>query len=141
MHRIAFSLLAAVALASCTATPQEIARTDAAEAEQAGKLEKRLAGLVPGKPQSCVPYSQIRGSNSYGQTILYQHGTRQFYRNDTSPGCRIGFNDIMVTQTPISQLCRGDIVTLVDRNTGFPTGSCALGDFVPYRRPSRSGDS
>lgn len=138
MSRIAVVIGCAALLAGCAATPEEIARSDASTARELARLEKRLAGLVPGEPQSCVPYSQLRGSNSYGQTILYQQGTRSFYRNDTSPGCRIGRDDILVTQTPIGQLCRGDIVTLVDRNTRLPNGACALGEFVPYRAPSQS---
>lgn len=138
MRAIAFPLLTVIALAGCAATPQEIARSDAADARQAEQLDKKLAGYVPGKPQSCVNQSQLRGSNQYGQTILYQQGTRTYYRNDTSPGCRIGRDDILVTRTPTGQLCRGDIVTLLDRNTRMANGACALGDFVPYLRRSQS---
>lgn len=139
MRAIALSLWSAIALTGCTATPKEMARSDAADARQLARLEKRLAGYVPGEPQSCVNQSQLRGSDQFGQTILYQQGTRTFYRNDTSPGCRLGQDDILVTQTPTGQLCRGDIVTTIDRTSRFMTGSCSLGEFVPYRRASHTG--
>ncbi|UZK68187.1 hypothetical protein OKW76_08870 [Sphingomonas sp. S1-29] len=139
MRAIAFPLLSAIALAGCAATPEEMARSDAADARQMARIEKKLAGYVPGEPQSCVNQSLLRSSDQYGQTILYQQGTSTYYRNDASPGCRLGQDDILVTQTPTGQLCRGDIVRTVDRTAGFMTGSCSLGEFVPYRRASRSG--
>ena len=43
-------------------------------------------------------------------------------------------DDILVTRTFGSQLCRLDIVRTVDRTGGFQTGFVALGEFVPYRK-------
>jgi hypothetical protein len=37
-----------------------------------------------------------------------------------------------VTRTSSSQLCRGDIATVIDTSTRTPVGSCVFGDFVPY---------
>ena len=39
----------------------------------------------------------------------------------------------LVTRSQGSQLCRGDIGTVTDMTSGMVVGSCALGDFVPYK--------
>jgi hypothetical protein len=33
----------------------------------------------------------------------------------------------------MSQLCRGDIVTVFDPISGVEFGGCSLGEFTPYR--------
>ncbi|GGB17307.1 hypothetical protein GCM10011380_03530 [Sphingomonas metalli] len=100
------------------------------------RLSDALKGLTPGQPQTCLPLGRSPSSESFGSTVLYRFGRNEVWRNDTGPGCeRMGQNgDVMVVRTPIGRFCRGDIVQLVDRVSGFPSGSCAFGDFIPYRR-------
>lgn len=100
------------------------------------KLDQALAGLTPGKPESCLPQTRTPSSSSYGRTIVYRYSRNLMYRNDMGPGCeRMGNSgDVMVASTPMGRFCRGDIVRLVDRVSGFPTGSCSFGDFIPYRK-------
>ena len=106
------------------------------EARDAAKLDKALAGLTPGKPVSCISM----GTRSYttqtiGRTILYKDSRRLVYRNDTSGGCEgTAGRDSLVSQNYGTQLCRGQYVRAVDLRIGYESGSCALGDFVPYRR-------
>jgi hypothetical protein len=132
----------AVILAGCTSSPREAERTAMAQAAQEQALQAELAGLVPGQPTACLPAptrTQL-ASEGYGATILYTAGRNLKYRNDTTGGCeRIARGDILVTRSPSDRSCRGDIATTVDRQTGFQTGSCALGDFVTYRRPQVDG--
>jgi hypothetical protein len=122
--------------AGCTPTARDLDRQAQAEAGTRASIDKELAGLVPGRPQSCVSQTQIRNSKTIGSVIIYDgigRGTR--YVNQTSGGCERAENDAyLVTRTPSSQLCRGDIVQTVDRTANFPAGSCSLGDFVPYTR-------
>ncbi len=100
-------------------------------------LDEALAGLVPGEPVTCLPQTRTPPSNAYGSTVLYKYGRKQIYRNDLGPGCEgLGRGDILITQNPVGRSCRGDIIRLADRSTGFPTGGCAFGDFIPYR-PAR----
>jgi hypothetical protein len=130
--------LPALALAACAPTAAERGqmemRADAAQAS----LDTALAGLTPGEPVSCLPVSarqnyQIEG---YGSTILYKVSRGLVYRNDTTGGCdRIARGDILVTRQPTGRLCSGDIATTIDNVSRFQNGSCALGSFVPYRRP------
>jgi hypothetical protein len=100
------------------------------------RLDKTLAGLVPGKPVHCLSHYQATETQTYENTILYVQGRNKVWRNDPSGGCMgLRHDDILVTRTTSSQFCRGDIVETRSRTGGFTTGSCSLGDFVPYTRP------
>ena len=132
------ALVLALLLAGCTTSPREAVRAATAEAASQQALAAELAGLVPGEPTTCLPEptrNQL-ASRGYGATIVYVASPTLKYRNDTTGGCeRLGRGDTLITRTPIGRVCRGDIATTVDRTSGFQTGSCAFGDFVPYRRP------
>lgn len=107
-----------------------------AAAEQA-RLDKALAGLVPGRPQSCL-YQDRTGYETlrFGDTILYRKSRNEIYRTDTGGGCfGLSRGDAIVTKTFTGQLCRGDIVRTVDLTSHTPSGSCSFGDFIPYKRP------
>jgi hypothetical protein len=132
-------LSTAILLGACAATPQEAERTAMAQADTAAALDRELAGLVPGEPSACLP-EPLRvqvASRTYGPTIVYAVSRDVKYRTDTSGGCeRAGRGrDVLVTQTTLNRSCRGDIARTVDPVTGFQTGACSFGDFVPYRRP------
>ncbi|MBB5714995.1 hypothetical protein [Sphingomonas aerophila] len=126
-------------LAGCAALPADTARAQQAQQATADSLQRRLAGLTPGPPQACLPLNILPSSGvqtkGYGSTILYVVGRDLIYRNDTTGGCeRIAQSDILVTRQLQGRACRGDIATTVDPASRMQTGSCAFGDFVPYRR-------
>lgn len=100
-------------------------------------LIARLGGRLVGPPQSCL--SRRRADSMHivdDYTILYRDGATT-WRNDPPGGCNgLGRpGSAMVSRTIGSQLCRGDIVNIVDNRSGFQSGTCVLGDFVPFRRP------
>ena len=132
------AIVLALFLAGCTTSPREAELAASAEARTQEALAAELAGLVPGEPTTCLPEptrNQL-ASKGYGATIVYVASPALKYRNDTTGGCeRLSRGDTLITRTPIGRVCRGDIATTVDRTSGFQTGSCALGEFVPYRRP------
>lgn len=132
-------LVSMLALSACAATPAERDRAAAVRSESQAALDKELAGLIPGEPSTCLPEptrTQL-SSKVYGSTVVYRRSRDVKYRSDTNGPCgRPGGDDILVTSTPLSRVCRGDIVQTFDRTSRFPTGSCVLGDFVPYRKPS-----
>lgn len=100
------------------------------------ELDKQLAGLVPGKPQTCIDPIRYRDTTRVGDTILYKNGRNDIMRTDTGGGCfGLRRGDAIVTKTFGSQLCRGDIVRTVDLTSHIPSGSCSFGDFIPYRKP------
>ncbi|OYY91978.1 MAG: hypothetical protein B7Y45_00335 [Sphingomonas sp. 28-66-16] len=118
----------------CATTPdQKQALAEAQSAEQA-KLAGELAGLTPGRPQSCIPQGLVHYSTkTIGSTILYRVDRKLVYRNDTTGGCEDpnGMN-ALVSRNFGAQLCSGQIIASVDVRNNFTLGSCALRDFVPY---------
>ena len=136
MRALPMMLLPAMMLVGCTQTQAEVERAQVREADVQQKLAKELAGLVPGKPETCLTQFPQKQSSGYGATILYRVNSGLVYRSDTAGGCEgIARGDILVTRTPSGQLCRGDIAQTFDQASRFPTGSCSFGDFVPYRKP------
>lgn len=127
--------VAATGLAACeTVDSQPQQRT----ASQQRSFDKALAGKVAGKPESCLP---LQRSNDMvvidDDTIIYRDG-RTTYVNKPLGGCNNLGNGsyALVTQSQGSQLCRGDIARVRDMTAGIDVGSCALGEFVPYRPAS-----
>ena len=99
-------------------------------------LDQRLAGLTPGKPTDCLNNLPSNSTETFGATILYKVNSRLIYRNDTSGGCEgMEHGDYIVTVSNEGRLCRGDIGRTFEPSSRIPTGSCALGAFVPYQRP------
>ena len=47
-------------------------------------------------------------------------------------------DEILVTKTSGSQLCKLDIVQTMDRSAHFITGFVSLTDFVPYKRVAKA---
>jgi hypothetical protein len=113
-----------------------IAMTPAVQARQEATPERMLAGRVAGKPISCIPQRQIDSSQNFDSgDILYRMKSGPDYLNSPRPKCAgLRGSAGMVTRTPSTDLCRGDIADIVDFTSGTQYGSCALGDFVPYPR-------
>ena len=113
--------------------PQQALHSPAALAE----ISQALTGKIPGPPQSCLSILSANDMKVVDEnTILYFHGSTT-YRNDPPGGCPgIGRpGNAMVTHPTSSQLCRGDIVQVVDTSSGIFAGSCVMGDFVPFTKP------
>lgn len=127
-------LTLALGITACAETPRQTAARVAAEDRTRAKLDRELAGLVPGAPQTCLPSFDRREMKAFGDTLVYRSGGVRYVTQTT--GCRgVGEDNILVTRLTTPQLCRGDIATTVDRASGFQTGSCSYGDFIPYRKP------
>ena len=130
-------LTLALGVAACAETPRQTAARVSAEDRTRVKLDRELAGLLPGAPQSCLQTYERREMKAFGDTLVFGGNGRTRWVTQTT-GCRdVGGNNILVTRTPTGQFCRGDIATTVDRTSGIQTGGCSYGDFIPYRRPAR----
>jgi len=136
MRAVSFVVPAALLiLTACAPTMADRERMAQDQAHAEAQIDKALAGLTPGKPQDCIDPRLSPGTETHGDTILYKVSRNLIYRNDTSGGCfGLSRDDIIVTKSYTGQLCRGDIVRTVDRNSRMPSGSCAFGAFVPYRK-------
>lgn len=127
----------AVGLAGCAQTPRQRAATQEANAAAAANLQKELAGLTPGASSACMPRYPTSQVKAYGPTIVYTVSRGLKFRSDTAGGCeRVGRGDILITRSPMGQLCQGDIATTVDSASRVFSGSCSFGPFVRYSKGS-----
>jgi len=129
MRRI-LPIISLAIVAGCTAEGV-VAPSESGGARLAAALE----GRTPGAPMSCVSQLNLRSSRSAGEeAIIFDGPGDTIYVNRPPAGCPNLEGRTLVTRSTSSQLCRGDIVTVVDATTGTEYGSCGLGEFVPYRR-------
>ena len=107
-------------------------------ADQQSDFDKVLAGRTPGQAQSCVSQRLLRGNKTYGEGVIVFEGqtNSSVYVNRPPNGCpELRYDRALRTRTSTDQLCSNDVVTVFDPTTHMEFGSCALGDFVEYRRP------
>ena len=103
----------------------------------AERLQQRLAALVPGKPASCITQRPNNNSETYDGVVVYEvAGTTYVNRFDGSCDLRRDF-DTLITSTPTTQLCRGDIAQVVSTGVPIPRGTCIYGTFETYTRPKK----
>lgn len=133
----AMILLPFASLLLCGTVSASSASRDARYAREDARLEKELAGLVPGKPRSCIPLRYAYGTQSFDNakgTLIFRVSRKLVYRTDTNGSCSgIGRDRALITHIfGGNELCRGDIAQSADLVAGFTAGSCAMNDFVPY---------
>jgi hypothetical protein len=123
-------LIAAVVIA----TPALAAPRDTPDMQ----LSKLLAGRAAGKPTNCISLSNTQSSQIIDHTaIVYRSGSRIYVNTPRSGADTLDDDDILVTRTIGSELCRNDSVNLIDRGSRIQHGFVILGPFVPYERPKR----
>jgi hypothetical protein len=122
-------ILPLVLLSSCATMPETAQGPDP-------RLTAALAGRIAGVPQNCIRLDQAQGSEIFRDTILYRANRNRYFLAD-APGCgSTRRNDYILVQNVFgSDLCRGDIVRLLERTGGFTAGSCAIRGFIPYTKP------
>jgi hypothetical protein len=130
--------LAALALtAGCAASAESEANL---RADGEAALAAELRDYRPsGPPMSCVNLRTLGGNRSAGEgAVIFGGSGSRVYVNRPPAGCPIlRPGRALNVRTTGSQLCRGDIVTVVDTLNGINYGSCGLGDFTPYERLPR----
>jgi hypothetical protein len=136
MKRARFTLLGTlICISACTAQPESSPKP--LTEKQSKLLDKSLAGKTPGKPVDCIQLDRSNDLVRVSDTILlYRQSSNLVYKNELNWSCHglASQNDILVTETWGSNLCRGDIVRLVDPVSGLQGAACPLGDFIPYRK-------
>lgn len=133
-------LLAALVLpvAACAQNGDTETKLGTREAEQ---LARAIEGRVAGDPVSCVPADRSSDLRPIGDnTLIYRYSGDVVYVNTLQGACRgLAQGDTLVLNRVTSQYCRGDIARVVNLQSGMQSGSCALGDFIPYRTPGTNG--
>jgi hypothetical protein len=128
MKKAAIAILAASALLAGPAVQAKPKMTG----EQ--KLEKLLEGREAGKPVDCISFSKSRDARIIDKTAIVYGSGRTIYVNRPVNADDLDDDDVMVTKTSLSQLCRLETVRLHDRSDYFFTGFVGLNQFVPYTR-------
>lgn len=134
MKRILALSLGALAASAC-APADPVARAEAAERNDM-ELAELLRDRTAEPAVSCVQQRLMRSNRSIGEGAVIFEGTNgRLYVNRPPAGCpELDSGRTLITRTPSTQLCRGDIVNVVDLTSGMHYGACGLGDFTPYRR-------
>jgi len=130
--------LMAFAITACG--PVESAGDQAGMSEKdSALLAKRLENRVASEPRNCISLSQLGQPVVYGnQTVVYSGFGRTEYLNNLPARCPgLDDDDIVLTKTYGSQLCKGDLIEPVDRFSGFSGPVCRLGAFIPYTKPKK----
>ena len=128
MSRIITSLLLGAAL---VATPALAARRDNPDTQ----LSRLLAGRTAGRPVNSINLAHTTSSTIIeGRGIVYRVGGRLYLNLPRSGADALDDDDILVTRTFGTRLCRSDSVNLVSRAGRIPRGFVLLGDFVPYEK-------
>ena len=127
------SSLLPIALVALSATPSIARERDNAAGEAA--LSRITEQRDAGKPVDCINLRDIRSSEIVPNTaIVYRMNNGTLFVNRPQGGAFLDYDDILVTRTIGTRLCRIDIVNLLDRNSRMTSGSVSLGDFVPYSK-------
>jgi hypothetical protein len=117
-------------------TAEAIANLD----ERGQKLAKLyLKDRVAGDPVACIPRTRLRRSTAASDDVLLYDDGSVVYVNTPYLGCPRARDNTMISQTPVGRLCSGDIVLVQDLRINVPLGSCALSEFVPYRKVKTEG--
>lgn len=102
-------------------------------AEISPEAEERLADFErTGEMRTCLNLRAIDQIDPLDERhFLVRVGLNDYYLNEISGRCSGAgrFNNRIQYTTSISQLCRNEIITIVDNSTGFTMGSCGLGSF------------
>lgn len=134
MPKIFHMLFGAAALTLVATTPTSPAT--AARADLDAELQRLLDGRVAGKPVDCISLPNVTGNTIVtGRAIVYRIGTRLYVNVPPEGAKQLKRDDIIVTRTFGTNLCRRDIIRLLDRTSTIPHGFVALGRFVPYTKP------
>lgn len=127
MRSVAIMTAAALFGASACATAQ----ADGAEISE--RAAERLAGFdATGETRTCLSTAQIRTIEALdARHFLVEVRGGQYYLNKTTGRCSGAGRGGNRLQYAISnsQLCRNQIIRVVDNSDGFTVGSCGLGSF------------
>lgn len=132
MTRMNHWTLAATAALGLLAAPVMAGETELSEGEK--ELAELLEGRVAGEPQRCVRTHPDRGMRVIDKTAYVFGRGNTIYVQRTRHPQDIDDDEILVTRIWGSRLCRLDLVTTIDRFSGFYSGNIFLADFVPYTR-------
>lgn len=131
MIRFAFPVLV-LALAGTASADQR--HPDLAEVA----LQKTLNGLTPGTPQRCLVRERFSEVRAVPNGVLYVGGQTRKYLNRVVGACPgLARGDLVIVRSLHGEPCEGDQVLTREKLNGRLSGSCTLGNFVPYGKAAQ----
>jgi len=114
-----------LALSACASASTAERKTSERAAERLAEFDRT------GEITNCLSSGQINSINALDEyNFLVRVGPNKYYLNEVSrcSGAASSFNRLQYTLHG-SQLCRNEIILVVDNSSGFTVGSCGLGSF------------
>lgn len=135
-HRKWVLLGMAVALANCANAPKE--EVDQRAADKLAQFERT------GELTSCIGLRQISQITPVTEsTFLVRVGAGDYYANDVSGRCNGATRNStrLEYSTTLSELCRNELIKVVDNTTGVQIGGCGLGSFERLKEKPPAEDA
>ena len=119
-----------------------LALTAACATDRGERVDERVSARLAqfeetGETANCLPMRRIASIDAATETkLLFRVGVDEYWLNETAVRCigvTYGNNRIQYLSS-IAQLCRNDIVRVVDNFTNINQGSCGLGGFKKLKR-------
>lgn len=126
---------AAITFAGCATAPAE--QVNKAAAKTFAKYERT------GEKTSCLSIAQISSIRPVTETtFLVRTNASDFYANDVSGRCNGATRNSSRIEytTSLSQLCRNELIRVVDNTSGFELGGCGLGSFEKLKKKPPTED-
>ena len=122
-----------IAMAALLVMSGAACATASSDTEMSAEVAARLAEFEPtGRTETCINTTRIRSIDALDdRRLLVRVGVNDYYLNEVSGRCSGAAwagNRLQYT-TSTGQLCRNEIIQVVDNTTGFMAGSCGLGSF------------
>ncbi len=113
-----------------------VSRMERRAAERMARLKERYT--FTGETTRCVNVRRLGNSDAIDDETLFFKGLgKTAYVNRLLNKCpRLASEDRFAYDTPSSQLCRGELITVMD-NFGQAWGSCAIGDFEILKKKQK----
>ncbi|WP_306253112.1 DUF6491 family protein [Parvularcula sp. IMCC14364] len=125
------SAACALALSACASS--DTGRDEDKAAEALAAFDKT------GETESCLSLRRIDQIKALDdKNFLVRVGRDDYYLNEVNGRCSNadGLNTRLQYRTTLSQLCRNELISVVDNGTGMNIGSCGLGTFQKLEKKS-----
>lgn len=106
-----------------------------------GDLPEGLEGYrLTGESETCVSTTRIESTSALDdRNIVFEMNGNKTYLNRLLNSCpQLGFEDSFMYEISGTQLCRGDIITVLEQGTRG--ASCSLGGFELLEELPEEGD-
>lgn len=124
----------AIAFTGCATAPSE--EVDQAAANTLEKYERT------GETTNCLNLASITSIRPVTEkTFLVQVGAGEYFVNDVAGRCNGATRNSTRLEytTSLSQLCRNELIKVVDNSTGVQVGGCGLGSYEKLEKKPEAG--